>query len=69
MFLKPAALPKGEKFLYIVDNIIPQEEEETLAHQGTAKIVVTYGPKKPKLENVTLQQWVRQHANLLYAFK
>ncbi|KAL9967212.1 hypothetical protein ACROYT_G025390 [Oculina patagonica] len=61
MFLKPGRMEKGEKPLLIVDfvnNIVPQDEEETLGNQGNAEIVVTYGPKKPKLESITLQQWV-----------
>ena len=62
-------MEKGEKPLLIVDfvnNIVPQDEEETLGNQGTAKIVVTYGPKKPKLENITLQQWVVANTRIFY---
>ena len=61
MFLKPVKTAKGEKQLLIIDyvnNIVPQEEEETLGNQGSAKIVVTYGPKKPKLESISIPQWV-----------
>ena len=50
MFLKPMKTAKGEKPSLIrdfVNNIVPQEEEDTLGNQGSAKIVVTYGPKKP----------------------
>ena len=70
MFLKPRAIPKGEKPLLIVDfitHIVPQDEEETLGNQGNAKIVVTYGPKKPKLETVTVPQWVVANTRILYA--
>ena len=70
MFLKPRAIPKGEKPLLIVDfvtHIVPQDEEETLGNQGNAKIVVTYGPKKPKLETVTMSQWVVANTRILYA--
>ena len=37
MFLKPGRMPKGEKPLLIIDfvnNIVPQDEEETLGNQG-----------------------------------
>ena len=69
MFLKPGRMEKGEKPLLIVDfvnNIVPQDEEETLGNQGNAKIVVTYGPKKPKLESITLQQWVVGNTRIFY---
>ena len=54
MFLKPANLPKGEKILRIidfVDNIVRREDERTLSDVGNTKIVVSYGPKKPRLEH------------------
>ncbi|KAL9955063.1 hypothetical protein ACROYT_G042667 [Oculina patagonica] len=69
MFLKPGRMEKGEKPILIVDfvnNIVPQDEEETLGNQGNAKIVVTYGPKKPKLESITLQQWVVGNTRIFY---
>ena len=69
MFLKPGRMPEGEKPLLIIDfvnNIVPQDEEETLGNQGNAKIVVTYGPKKPKLENISLQQWVVANTRIFY---
>ena len=69
MFLKPGRMPKGEKPLLIIDfvnNIVLQDEEETLGNQRNAKIVVTYGPKKPKLENISLQQWVVANTRIFY---
>lgn len=69
MFLKPSKSTKGEKPLLIVDfinNIVPQDEEETLGNQGNAKIVVTYGPKKPKLEFVSIPQWVVANTRIFY---
>lgn len=69
MFLKPAKMAKGEKPLLIIDfvnNIVPQDEEETLGNQGHAKIVVTYGPKKPKLETFSLSQWVVANTRIFY---
>ena len=50
MFLKPGRMAKGEKPSLIIDfvnNIVPQDEEETLGTQGNAKIIVTSGPKSP----------------------
>ncbi|KAL9955790.1 hypothetical protein ACROYT_G037169 [Oculina patagonica] len=61
MFLKPAHLPKGEKALRIidfVDNIVPRDDERTLSDSGNTKLIVSYGPKKPRLEQVSLNQWV-----------
>ena len=61
MFLKPAQLAKGERVLHIIDfidKIIQSADECTISELGTTKLVVSYGPKKPKLENVTLAQWV-----------
>ena len=69
MFLKPAQLPQCEKVLRIidfVDNIIPREDERTLSDGGNTKLIVSYGPKKPKLEQVTLQQWVIENTRIFY---
>jgi len=70
MFLKPAKAANGEMKAYLipdfVDSLIPQEHEETLSSQGTARISVTYGPKKPKLESITLQQWVVGNTRIFY---
>ena len=53
MFLKPAHLAKGEEILRIVDFIdkIVSTVEDRTRRQN-------YGPKKPKLEAVTIAQWV-----------
>jgi len=69
VFLRPGKLLNGEKALRIVDfldNLIPLEEEETLSNQGLAQIVVKYGPKKPKLENITISQWVIANTRIFY---
>ena len=58
MFLRPSKLPHGEKVLKIVDfvdSIVPRDDEHLLSSVRTAKIVVSYGPRKPKLEQITLQ--------------
>ena len=69
MFLQPSRTGQGEKPLLIVDfvdNLIPQEEEQTLGTQGQAKIVVSYGPKKPKLESISVHQWVIANTRIFY---
>ena len=69
MFLKPRRIPSGEKVLKIIDfadKIIPRDEERTLSAVGTAKIVVSYGPNKPKLESITLSQWVVANTRIFY---
>ena len=69
MFLKPAQLPQGEKVLRIfdfVDNIIPREDERTLSNGGNTRLIVSFGPKKPKLEQVTLQHWVISNTRIFY---
>ena len=48
MFLRPAQLPKGEKVLKIVDFIDNRDDERTLSDGGNTKLVVSYGPQKPK---------------------
>jgi len=68
MFLKPAR-GCGEKIYLIpdfVDSLVPQEQEETLGSQGMARISVTYGPKKPKLESITMQQWMIGNTRIFY---
>ena len=69
MFLRPAQLPKGEKVLRIidfVDNIIPREDERTISDGGHTKLIVSYDPKKPKLEQVTFSQWVIANTRFFY---
>ena len=69
MFLRPAQLPKGEKVLRIIDfidTIIPREEERTISDGGNTKLIVSYGPKKPKLELVTLPQGVISNTRIFY---
>lgn len=61
MFLKPTQLPKGERVLRIpdfVDKLVSHADERTISEVGLTKLLVSYGPKKPKLENINLSQWV-----------
>ena len=69
MFLRPAHLQTGEKALRIVDfvdNIVPKDEERTLADGGNTKLVVSYKPKKPRLEQITMSQWVVSNTRIFY---
>lgn len=69
MFLKPAQLPKGERIFRIVDfvdNIVPREEEKTISDGGNTILIVSHGPKKPKLEQIILQQWVVSNTGIFY---
>ena len=61
MFLKPAQLAKGEKVLRIidyVDKIVTSTEDRTITDLGSTKLVISSGPKKPKLESLSIAQWV-----------
>jgi len=61
MFLKPAQMAKGERVLCIVDfidKLVPTTDERTISEVGLTKLLVSYGPKKPKLDSVSLAQWV-----------
>ena len=46
------------KIIDFVHSIIRQENEKILAEGGTAKLSVNYGYVKPKLEQVSIQQYV-----------
>ena len=76
MFLAPAAVPQGERVLRIVDflsSIVPKESEKTLTDVGGSRLVISYGQQRPRLESVTLSQWVvantRIFHHLLFANK
>ena len=76
MFLAPASVPQGEKVLRIVDfltNIVPKETEQTISNVGGSRLVISYGQQRPRLEGVSLSQWVvantRIFHHLLFANK
>jgi len=59
VFLKQLA--KGEKVLRIVDFVnktVTHTEDKTISDLGNTKLVISLGPKKPKLESISLAQWV-----------
>lgn len=69
MFLKPAQLAKGKRILRIVDfdEIVSTVEDRTLSEIGATKLVVSYGPKKPKLESVTIAHWVIANTKIFHS--
>ena len=61
MFLAPASVPLGEKVLRIVDflsTLVPKESERTLSDFGDSRVFISFGQQRPKLEGVSLSQWV-----------
>ena len=55
MFMKPAQLAKDEKVLRIidfVDKIVTSTEDKTITDLGSTKLVISSGPKKPKLQSL-----------------
>ena len=70
MYLKPAQLAKGERILHIVDFInkivVPNIDERTISEVGLTKLMVSYGPKKPKLDSVSLAQWVIGNTRIFF---
>ena len=53
------ATGKSSSAFYDICGFVPTavEEEVVIGGQGEQQIVVKSGPKKPKLENLTLSQW------------
>ena len=45
---------------------MPRDDEHSLSSVGTAKIVGSYGPRKLKLQQITLQQWVIANTRIFY---
>lgn len=61
MFLKPSQVNKGERVLRIIDfidKLVPNTDEHTISEVGSTKLLVSFGTKKPKLESISLAQWV-----------
>ena len=61
MFLKRAQVNKGERVLHIIDfidKLVPNSDEHTISEVGSTRLLVSFGSKKPKLESVSLAQWV-----------
>ena len=60
ILLQPKSLTacKYYKIIDLVHSTIQQENEKVLAEDGIAKLSITYGHVKPKLEQVSIQQYV-----------
>ena len=70
MFLKPAQLAKGERVLRIVDfvdKIVTNTEDRTISDLGNTKLVISSGPKKPKLESLSIAQWVVGNTRIFHS--
>lgn len=66
--LSSAAGKSTSSFLDICDFVQTSVEEEVvLGSQGDQQIVVKSGPKKPRLENLTLCQWSVANLAILYS--
>ena len=69
MFHRPGQLAKSEHVLhiiYFVDKLVPKSDERTISEVGLIKLLVSYGPKKPKLKNITLSQWVVGNTRIFF---
>ena len=62
------ATGKSSSAFYDICDFVPTavEEEMVIGGQGEQQIVVKSGPKKPKLENLTLSQWSIANLGILY---
>ena len=62
------ATGKSSSAYYDICDFVPKavEEEVVIGGQGEQQIVVKAGPKKPKLENLTLSQWSVANLAILY---
>ena len=70
MFLAPAAVPLGEKVLRIVDytsSLVPRETEQTLSDMGGSRLLISYGQQRPRLESVSLSQWVVANTRIFHS--
>ena len=70
MFLKPAQLAKGERGLWIVDfvdKIVTNTEDRTISDMGNTKIVISPGPKRAKLESLSIAKWVIWNTRIFHS--
>ena len=68
IFLESAASGKSAPTHYDITDFISNtvEEEIVVGGNGTQQVIVKSGPRKPKLENVTLAQWSVANLAILY---
>ena len=70
MFLAPAAVPLGEKVLrivYFISSLVPKETEQTLSDMGGSRLLISYGQQRPRLESVSLSQWVVANTRIFHS--
>ena len=70
MFLAPAAVPLGEKVLRIVDfisSLVPKDTEQTISDMGGSRLLISYGHQRPRLESVSLTQWVVANTRIFHS--
>ena len=65
MYLKPGQLAKGERIVRIVD-FIEKIDERTISEVGLTKLMVSCGPKKRKLDSVSLAQGVIGNTRIFF---
>ena len=68
IYLSRAALGKSSPSHYDITDFVTGmvEEEVVVGGNGSHQVVLKSGPKKPKLENVTLAQWCVANNAILY---
>ena len=68
MYLESAATGKSATLHYDITDFISStvEEEINVGGNGSQQVVVKSGPRKPKLENVSLAQWSVVNLAILY---
>lgn len=68
IFLESAASGKSAPTHYQMSDFVSNaiEEEIVVGGNGTQQVIVKSGPRKPKLENVTLAQWSVANLVILY---
>ena len=70
MFLAPTAVPLGEKVLRVVDfisSLVPKETEQTISDMGGSRLLISYGQQRPRLESVSLSQWVVANTRIFHS--
>ena len=66
----PAAVPLGEKVFRIVgflSSLVQRETEQTLSAVGGPRLLISYGQQGPRLERVSLLQWVVANACIFHS--
>ena len=68
IYLSRAALGKSSPSQYDITDFVTGmvEEEVVVRGNGSHQVVLKSGPKKPKLENVTLAKWCEANNAILY---